>query len=105
MSWLPRKAARIGSVEAEADALIDGFGGAAAYKEARRRESESSSDAIAEDWGKVALAVARKTGAGNEFGHQRPALVGARDRLLSAGRQRFRMRLARVRRGLLRRAD
>ena len=36
--------------------------GDCAYQEARRREHEASSDAIAEDWALVAKAVARKTG-------------------------------------------
>jgi hypothetical protein len=34
--------------------------GADAYFEARRREQESSSDAIAKDWDQIALAVARR---------------------------------------------
>ena len=57
--WPPRRGARIDSVNAEADALIRDFG-AAAYSEARRREHEASSDAIAKDWERVALAIARK---------------------------------------------
>jgi hypothetical protein len=48
-------------VEAEADALIRDLGDQA-YHEARRREHEASSDAIAEDWALVARAIARKTG-------------------------------------------
>src|SRR5208337_3749722 len=59
--WPPRRRARIESIDAEADALIRDLG-AAAYSEARRREYEASSDAIAKDWDRVALAVARKTG-------------------------------------------
>ena len=39
--------------------MISDFG-ADAYFEARRREHEASSDAIAKDWGQLALAVARK---------------------------------------------
>ncbi len=61
LSWLPRKRARIQNIEAEAEALI-GYFGIAALSEARRRELEASSDAIAEDWGRVALAVAEKAG-------------------------------------------
>jgi len=45
-------------IEAEAEALIGDFG-VAGYGEARRREHEASSDAIARDWESVALAVAR----------------------------------------------
>ena len=59
-SWLPRQRARIEHIDAEAEALI-GYFGVEAYCEARRRELEASSDAIAEDWGRVALMVARKT--------------------------------------------
>ena len=39
--------------------MISDFG-ADAYFEARRKEDEASSDAIAKDWGQIALAVARK---------------------------------------------
>jgi hypothetical protein len=48
-------------IDAEADALIRDLGDQA-YHEARRREHEASSDAIADDWAEVARAVARKTG-------------------------------------------
>jgi hypothetical protein len=60
LSWLRRRktAERI---DAEADALI-GELGVEAYAEARRREYESSGDAIALRWHRVALAVAHKTG-------------------------------------------
>ena len=60
LSWLRRRktAERI---DAEADALI-GELGVEAYAEARRREYESSGDAIALRWNQVALAVAHKTG-------------------------------------------
>ena len=61
LSWLPRRRARIESIEAEAEALIRDLG-EAAYCEARRREHEASSDEIARDWGFVALAVARLIG-------------------------------------------
>jgi hypothetical protein len=59
LSWLPRRRARIGSIEAEA--LVRDLG-EAAYSAARRREHEASSDEIARDWGFVALAVARLIG-------------------------------------------
>lgn len=39
--------------------MINDFGGDA-YCEARRREDEASSDAIAKDWGQIALSIARK---------------------------------------------
>jgi hypothetical protein len=48
-------------LEAEAEALIRDLG-EAAYSEARRHEHEAGSDAIARDWGFVALAVARLIG-------------------------------------------
>jgi hypothetical protein len=61
LSWLPYRRARIERIEAEAEALIHDFG-SAAYGEARQREHEASSDAMARDWKSVALAVAEKTG-------------------------------------------
>ena len=60
-SWLRRRRERLERVEAEANALILDFG-ATAYSQARRREHEASSDAMAREWNRVALAVARKTG-------------------------------------------
>jgi hypothetical protein len=60
-SWLRRRRERLERVEAEADALILDLGGTA-YSQARRREDEASSDAMAREWNRVALAVARKTG-------------------------------------------
>jgi hypothetical protein len=60
-TWAPSKRARNERVDAEADALIRDLGDRA-YQEARRREHEASSDAIAEDWALVAKAIARKTG-------------------------------------------
>lgn len=58
---LGRAPATIACLDAEADALIDGFG-VGAYSEARRRQREASSDAIATDWGRVAMKVARLAG-------------------------------------------
>lgn len=60
-SWLRRRRETAERVDAEADALIDELG-VEAYAEARRREYESSSDAIPLRWNKIALAVAHKTG-------------------------------------------
>ena len=60
-TWAPSKRARNERIDAEADALIRDLGDYA-YQEARRREHEASSDAIAEDWALVARAIARKTG-------------------------------------------
>jgi hypothetical protein len=60
-TWAPSKRARSERIEAEADALIRDLEDCA-YQEARRREHEASSDAIAEDWALVAKAIARKTG-------------------------------------------
>ena len=60
LSWLARRRARIVRIEGEAEALIRDLGDRA-FSEARRREREASSDAIARDWSRVAIAVARKT--------------------------------------------
>jgi hypothetical protein len=59
--WLRRRRETAERIDAEADALIDELG-VNAYAEARRREYESSNDAIALRWNRVALAVAHKTG-------------------------------------------
>ena len=61
LPWLPRRRARMESIESEAEALVHDLG-EAAYDEARRREHEASSDEIARDWGFVAVAVARLIG-------------------------------------------
>jgi hypothetical protein len=58
-SWLPHRRARIERTDAEAEELIREFCDDA-YFEAIRRENEASSDAIAKDWSRVALAVAHK---------------------------------------------
>ncbi len=79
--WPPRRRARIESIDAEAEALIRDLG-AAAYSEARCREYEASSDAIAKDWDRVALAVARK------IGGLGPASDVADDRAVRAARKR-----------------
>lgn len=60
-SWAPSRRARMERIETEAEALIRDLGDQA-YQEARRREHEASSDAIAEEWALVARAVARQTG-------------------------------------------
>jgi len=60
-TWAPSRRARMERIDAEAEALIRDLGDCA-YQEARRREHEASSDAIAEDWALIAKAVARKTG-------------------------------------------
>src|ERR1700693_1910128 len=60
-TWARSKRARSERIEAEADSLIRDLGDCA-HQEARRREHEASSDAIAEDWALVAKAIARKTG-------------------------------------------
>ena len=61
LSWLRLRRETVQRIDAEADALI-GESGVEAYAEARRREFESSDDAIALRWNRVALAVARKSG-------------------------------------------
>jgi hypothetical protein len=60
--WLPRPGARIIRIEteAEAEALISELG-IHAYDEARRKESEASSDEIARDWNQVAQLIAART--------------------------------------------
>jgi hypothetical protein len=58
---LRRAQATIGSRDAGAAALIREFG-VGAYSEARRREREASSEAIASDWSRVAMKVARLAG-------------------------------------------
>ena len=60
-TWAPSRRVRTERIDAEAEGLIRDLGDQA-YQEARRREHEASSDAIAEDWALVARAVARKTG-------------------------------------------
>ena len=61
VSWAPNRRARMERIEAEAESLIRELGDGA-YQDARRREHEASSDAIAQDWALVARAVARQTG-------------------------------------------
>jgi hypothetical protein len=48
--------------------------GVEAYAEARRKEYEASSDAIATDWGRVAMAVAKRTGL--DVVHRTPGALG-----------------------------
>lgn len=61
MRRLARAPAMIARPDDEADALIEAFG-VGAYSEARRREHEASSDAIAVLWGRVAMKVAQLAG-------------------------------------------
>ena len=61
LSWLRRRRETAEMIDAEADALI-GELGVEAYAEARRREYESSNDALALRWNRIALAVGRKSG-------------------------------------------
>ena len=61
LSWLRRRREQAERIEAEADALISDLGDGA-YAEARRREREASSDEMEQEWRRIALAVARKTG-------------------------------------------
>jgi hypothetical protein len=61
LSWLRRRRKTAERIDAEADALI-GELGVEAYAEARRREYESSNDALALRWNRIALAVGRKSG-------------------------------------------
>ncbi len=82
--WRSRRRARIENISAEAEALVRDLG-QAAYAEARKRQDEASSDAIAKDWERVALAVARKLGSpagpgAGEGAAARPASAPDRDR-------------------------
>src|SRR5580693_4763969 len=61
LSWLRRRRETAERIDAEADAVI-GELGVEAYAEARRREYESSNDALALRWNRIALAVGRKSG-------------------------------------------
>jgi hypothetical protein len=61
LSWLRHRRESIERIDAEADAFIHNLG-AAAYSAARRREHEASSDTMVKHWGRVALAIAKKTG-------------------------------------------
>ena len=61
LSWLRRRRETAERIDAEADVLI-GELGVGAYAEARRREYESSDDAMALRWNRIALAVGRKSG-------------------------------------------
>jgi len=69
---LGRVPAMIACVDDEAEALIEAFG-VGAYSEARRREQEASSDAIAMLWGRVdeSRAIGRGTHRCRRFGHAR----------------------------------
>jgi hypothetical protein len=59
--WLWRRRARITHIDDEAEALI-GELGVDAYAEACRKQDEASSKALAGDWGRVALTVAKHRG-------------------------------------------
>ena len=61
LSWLRLRREQAERIELEADALIEAFG-RDAYGEARWREQTASSDFMADEWSRVALVVARKTG-------------------------------------------
>ena len=114
-SWLPHRRARVERTDPEAEVLIREFCDDA-YFEAIRRENEASSDAIAEDWSRVALAVAHKLKTSTEvdpttriamnalfvpdrksaavrlpWGHSERRRVDEPRRILSAKPQRFRI--------------
>ena len=89
LSWLRRRRETAERVDAEADALI-GELGVEAYAEARRREYESSGDAIVLRWNRVALAVAHKTGERIGLDTSSPMAINtifAPDREHAGGRQ------------------
>ena len=109
---LPSRRARIKAIEAEAEALIGEFG-TGAYAEARLREREASSDLIARDWDRVALAVMRRAGSApsretqakrqsaaevcepaakeKPLFHSHPSPLEALNRVVSAKPQQFRV--------------
>ena len=60
LSWLRRRRERAERIDAKATALVRAFG-VDAYSEARQRERQADGKATAREWGRVALAVARKT--------------------------------------------
>ena len=60
LRWPPRRRARDGNIEGQAEAMIRDFG-FAAYHQARRMAHEAGSGATASEWGRVALAIAQKT--------------------------------------------
>ena len=59
--WLRWRRERAERADAEAEVLIRELG-VEAYAEARRREYESSDDAMAREWNRIALVVAGKIG-------------------------------------------
>ena len=71
MRRLGRAPATIACPDDEAEALIEAFG-VGAYSEARRREQEASSDAIAMLWGRVAMKVAQLAGGCQSAPKSRP---------------------------------
>jgi hypothetical protein len=75
--------------DAEAEELIREFCDDA-YVEAIRRENEASSDAIAEDWSRVALAVAHKLRTSTEVDPSERRRVDEPKRTISAKPQQFR---------------
>jgi hypothetical protein len=58
-SW--RRRDRAQRIDAKAKALIETFGGDA-YTEARQREGQADTQVTANEWRRVALAIARMTG-------------------------------------------
>jgi hypothetical protein len=96
---LRRRREQTERIEVEADALIENFG-RDAYGEARWREQTASSDIMANEWNRVALAVASKIGqpvpddtasrsataadltADHKLGDLRPIALPSLDRLL-----------------------
>jgi hypothetical protein len=66
LSWLRLRREQAERIEVEAGALIEAFG-RDAYGEARWREQTASSDFMADEWRRVALVVARKTGPGQHI--------------------------------------
>ena len=61
LSWPRRRDERAGRIDAEADVLI-GELGVEAYAEARRREYESSDDALALRWNRIGANPASSSG-------------------------------------------
>jgi hypothetical protein len=66
LGWLRRRRETAERIEAEAEGVMRAYA-ARAYAEARRREGEAKTKAEAQDWSRVALSIAHKTGKRTDF--------------------------------------
>lgn len=60
LSWIARRGEKAKRIEADADGPVRAYG-EKACSVARRREHETSSQPIARDWNRIALAIAERT--------------------------------------------